>query len=90
MALTWPLSPPTASHRCPPPTSYHRLLEISRELAMTKDELIHKLHQRQNNGMTDYVVFGDLVAMVPSDQVDEWQAVLAKATATDARRDHDD
>ena len=59
-------------------------------MTVTKDELIHKLHQRQNNGMTDYVVFGELVAMVPSDQVDRWQAVLAKATETDARRDRED
>jgi hypothetical protein len=57
---------------------------------MTRDELIQKLHQRQNNGMTDYIAFGELVAMVPGDQVDEWQAVLAKARATDVRRDQED
>jgi hypothetical protein len=58
--------------------------------AMGRDELIQKLHQRQNNGMTDYITFGELVAMVPGDQVDEWQAVLAKARATDARREEED
>jgi len=40
--------------------------------------------------MTDYITFGELLAMVPGDQVDEWQAVLAKARATDARRDEED
>lgn len=57
---------------------------------MTKDELIQRLHQRQNNGMTDYVTFGDLVAMVPSDQVEEWRAVIAKAQETAARRELED
>ena len=60
------------------------------ETPVTKDELIAKLHQRQNNGMTDYVTLGELVAMVPSDQVDAWQAVIAKAKATDAQRDLED
>ena len=55
----------------------------------TRDQLIQKLHQRQNNGMTDYVTLGELVAMVPSDQVAEWQAVIEKAKQTDARRDLD-
>jgi hypothetical protein len=55
-----------------------------------RDELIQKLHQRQNNGMTDYVILGELVAMVPGDQVEEWKAVIAKAKATDARRDLED
>ncbi len=58
-------------------------------MTATKDELVRKLHQRQNNGMTDYVTLGELVAMVPSDQVDEWRAVIAKAKETDARRDLD-
>lgn len=57
---------------------------------MDRDELIQKLHQRQNNGMTDYVTLGELVAMVPGDQVEEWKAVIAKAKATDARRDLED
>ena len=53
---------------------------------MTEDELIQMLQERQNNGRTSYVTFGDLVAMVPSDQVGEWRAVLAKARAADAAR----
>ena len=56
-------------------------------MTITRDELIRKLHQRQNNGMTDYVTLGELVAMIPSDQVDEWRAIIEKAKATDARRD---
>ena len=54
---------------------------------MTEDELIEVLRERQNNGRTAYITFGDLVAMVPSDQMDEWRAVLAKARAADAARD---
>lgn len=54
---------------------------------MTEDELIALLHERQNNGRTAYVTFGELVAMVPSDQIDEWRAVLAKVRAADAARD---
>jgi hypothetical protein len=53
---------------------------------MNDDELIELLRERQNNGRTSYLTFGDLVAMVPSDQMDEWRAVLAKAKATDATR----
>ena len=53
---------------------------------MTEDELIRMLQERQNNGGTSYVTFGDLVAMVPSDQVEEWRAVLAKVRAADAAR----
>jgi hypothetical protein len=53
---------------------------------MTEDELIQMLQERQNNGRTSYVTFGDLVAMVPSDQVGEWRAVLAKVRAADAAR----
>jgi hypothetical protein len=53
---------------------------------MTEDELIEMLKERQNNGGTAYVTFGDLVAMVPSDQTDEWRAVLAKVRAADAAR----
>ena len=53
---------------------------------MTEDELIELLHERQNNGRTAYLTFGDLVAMVPSEQVDEWRAVLAKVKAADAAR----
>ena len=54
---------------------------------MNEDELIKLLRERQNNGRTAYVTFGELVAMVPSDQVDAWRAVLAKARAADAARD---
>jgi hypothetical protein len=53
---------------------------------MTEDELIELLRERQNNGRTAYVTFGELVAMVPSDQVDAWRAVLAKVKAADAAR----
>ncbi len=54
---------------------------------MTENELIELLRERQNNGRTAYLTFGDLVAMVPEDQIDEWRAVLAKSKATDAARD---
>lgn len=54
---------------------------------MNEDELIELLRERQNNGRTGYLTFGDLVAMVPSDQMDEWRAVLAKARFADAARD---
>lgn len=54
---------------------------------MNEDELIGLLRERQNNGRTAYLTFGELVAMVPSDQVDAWRAVLAKARAADAARD---
>ena len=54
---------------------------------MNDDELIALLRERQNNGRTGYVTFGDLVAMVPSDQIDEWRAVLAKARRADTARD---
>jgi hypothetical protein len=54
---------------------------------MNEDELIGLLRERQNNGRTRYITFGDLVAMVPSDQMDEWRAVLAKVRAADAARD---
>ena len=54
---------------------------------MNEEELIGLLRERQNNGRTGYVTFGELVAMVPSDQVDAWRAVLAKARAADAARD---
>jgi hypothetical protein len=57
------------------------------ETPMTEDQLIELLRERQNNGRTSYLTFGDLVAMVPTDQVDEWRAVLAKSRATDAARD---
>lgn len=64
-----------------------RLLASREEAPMTEDQLIELLRERQNNGRTAYLTFGDLVAMVPSDQVDEWRAVLAKSKATDAARD---
>ena len=54
---------------------------------MNEDELIQLLRERQNNGRTGYLTFGDLVALVPTDQMDEWQAVLAKVKAADAARD---
>ena len=54
---------------------------------MNEDELIALFRERLNNGRTGYLTFGDLVAMVPSDQLDEWRAVLAKAKAADAARD---
>ena len=54
---------------------------------MTEDELIELLHQRQSIGRIAYVTFGELVAMVPSDQVEAWHAVLAKVKAADAARD---
>lgn len=57
---------------------------------MTEDELIDLLHQRQNNGRTAHVTFGDLVALVPSDQLNEWRAVLAKVRAHDAKRDEEE
>lgn len=57
------------------------------EVTMNEDELIELLRERQNNGRTGYLTFGDLVAMVPSDQMDEWRAVLAKVRAGDAARD---
>ncbi|HEY2802953.1 MAG TPA: hypothetical protein VGJ67_03445 [Actinomycetota bacterium] len=53
---------------------------------MTEDELIQLLRDRQSNGRTAYVTFGELVAMVPSDQVDAWRAVIAKVKAADAVR----
>ena len=53
---------------------------------MNEDELIKFLRERQNNGRTAYVTFGELVAMVPSEQVDAWRAVLAKVKAADAAR----
>jgi hypothetical protein len=53
---------------------------------MTEDDLIALLRERQNNGRTAYLTFGDLVAMVPSDQLDEWRAVLAKVRSADAAR----
>jgi hypothetical protein len=54
---------------------------------MTEDELIELLRERQNNGRTGYLTFGDLVAMVPTDQMDQWRAVLAKVRVADAARD---
>jgi hypothetical protein len=54
---------------------------------MNEDELIGLLRERQNNGRTAYLTFGELVAMVPSDQIDAWRAVLAKVRAADVTRD---
>ena len=57
---------------------------------MTDDELIELLRERQSSGRTSYLTFGDLVAMVPADQLGEWRAVLAKVKAADAARDASD
>ena len=54
---------------------------------MNEDELIGLLRERQSNGRTAYLTFGELVAMVPSDQIDEWRAVLAKVRTVDVARD---
>jgi len=54
---------------------------------MDEDELIQLLRDRQNNGQAAFITFGELVAMVPQDQVDAWRSVLAKARAADAARD---
>ena len=54
---------------------------------MTEDELIESLREQQNNGRTAYLTLGELVAMVPSNQMDAWRAVLAKARDFDALRD---
>jgi len=53
---------------------------------MTEEELIELLREQHNRGRTAYVTFGDLVAMVPANQIDEWRAVLAKVKAADAAR----
>ena len=57
---------------------------------MNEDQLVEMFRERQNSGRTSYLTFGDLVAMVPTDQVEEWRAVLAKSRATDKARDADD
>jgi hypothetical protein len=57
---------------------------------MTEDELIELFHRRQNSGRTQFLTFGDLVAQVPSDQINEWRAVLAKVRAYDARRNEEE
>jgi hypothetical protein len=57
------------------------------EVAMNEDELIGLLRERQNDGRIGYLTFGDLVAMVPSDQMDEWRSVLAKVRAADTARE---
>ena len=57
------------------------------EVTVNEDELIELLHERQNNGRIGYLTFGDLVAMVSSDQMDEWRAVLGKVRAADTARD---
>jgi hypothetical protein len=54
---------------------------------MTEEELIQLLREQQDKGRTSYLTFGDLVAMVPANQVDEWRTVLAKVRASDAARD---
>lgn len=54
---------------------------------MGDEEQIELLRQRQQNGQTTYVTFGELVAMVPADQLDAWRSVLAKARKADRARD---
>jgi hypothetical protein len=54
---------------------------------VSDEELIELLRQRHQNGQTAYVTFGELVAMVPADQLDAWRSVLAKARRADAARD---
>jgi hypothetical protein len=54
---------------------------------MTEEELIELLRDQQRRGRTSYITFGELVAMVPANQIDEWRAVLAKVKAADAARD---
>ncbi|MGH2629977.1 MAG: hypothetical protein ACRDHI_05385 [Actinomycetota bacterium] len=53
---------------------------------MTEEELIELLRDQQRRGRTAYLTFGELVAMVPANQLDEWRAVLAKVKAADAAR----
>jgi hypothetical protein len=53
---------------------------------MTEEELIELFHRRQNSGRTQFLTFGDLVAQVPTDQINEWRAVLAKVRAYDEKR----
>jgi hypothetical protein len=53
---------------------------------MTEDELIELFREQQNRGRTSYLTFGDLVAMVPANQINEWRAVLGKIRAADAAR----
>ncbi len=57
---------------------------------MTEEELIESLREQQSNGRTSYLTFGELVAMVPTNQLDAWRAVLAKARDFDAERDAKD
>jgi hypothetical protein len=57
---------------------------------MTEDELIELFHRHQNSGRTQFLTFGDLVAQVPSDQINEWRAVLAKVREYDARRNEEE
>lgn len=67
--------------------SVSTLAPEDRRSRVNEDELVELLRERQNNGRIDYLTFGDLVAMVPSDQMDEWRAVLAKVRAADTARD---
>jgi hypothetical protein len=54
---------------------------------MTEEELIELLRDQQRRDRISYITFGELVAMVPANQIDEWRAVLAKVKAADAARD---
>jgi hypothetical protein len=54
---------------------------------MTEEELIELLRDQQRRDRVAYITFGELVAMVPANQIDEWRAVLAKVKAADAARD---
>ncbi len=54
---------------------------------MTEEELIELPRDQQRRDRVTYITFGELVAMVPANQIDEWRAVLAKVKAADAARD---
>ena len=53
---------------------------------MDEKDLIEQLRQQQVNGRTSYLTFGELVAMVPTNQLEAWRVVLAKARTADERR----
>jgi hypothetical protein len=56
-------------------------------LMMDEKDLIEMLRERQRDGRAAFITFGELVAMVPQDQVDAWRVVVAKARSADAARD---
>lgn len=77
----------TIAQPVPYDDSVSTLAPEDRRSRVNEDELVELLRERQNNGRIGYLTFGDLVAMVPSDQMDEWRAVLAKVRAADTARD---